>query len=90
MSLNYYCYNCKEALKQQPLHKCPRCGGHLVGKSNMGKGIISLIFASLWGALAMLLSNIDKTAFYVCFVVFAILFCNGVWKIYTSLQTKPD
>ncbi|MFQ5597905.1 MAG: hypothetical protein ACE5GK_07630 [Nitrospiria bacterium] len=68
--------------------RCPQCGGKLFGKSAMGKGIVSLIFGSFWGVLAMLAAGMDKTAFYLCLTVFIILFSNGVWKIYTSLQTK--
>lgn len=88
MPNNYFCYPCKRTLNQQPDKKCPTCGGLLIGKSDMGKGLISLVFGSFWGLLAMVAFDMDKIAFYLCFTVFIVLFTNGVWKVYHSMQIK--
>lgn len=84
MSINFYCYTCKEAFTQVKDQKCPQCGDKVFGKTERNKGMISVLFSVFFLFLAMPAYKMDKTFFYICLVSFFVFFWLGIRKVQGS------
>lgn len=84
MSVNFYCYTCKEAFSQVNDQKCPKCGDKVYGKSDRNKGMMSMLFSIFFVLLALAAYKMDKIFFYICLTCFFIFFWIGFRKVSSS------
>jgi len=81
MHVTQYCYSCKGALPEHDGNRCPHCGERFFPKSEVGKGLVSILFSTFFLMLGLVGRSIDRGASYMCLAAFVVFLWIGIHKI---------